>query len=659
MKKILIGLLLVVFTSVINVSAVNVIVTIPSAIDEEYICSSDYIVSSSVDWDKEGEGKVNYYDKEKRDYLTKDVFIKEIKSLEDGIHIVLYDEIAVDEAITVRKIVNINDKEFFLLGSVDAKTYPYESNLDKDFAYLAYYKDNTLQWAKIIRETRYGKLNDGVVLDNAIAVIGDYDSITQNSNVFILLVSFDGKVIYDKEIKGSLNDFSKNIYYKAGNLIFCGVSESKNYDFYPLTKSGYDIFVGNINLETKDLDIYLVGNNGDDLLLKSFNADGYLYIYTYLKGGGFYFNNYTYDQNFKCLIEVDERFEFNNFVAVPALNNQSNEDIFVFNNKIVISNFEYGSNSLSFRLYNKRLEFDAYKSYTIKTINSLIDYKIITKSDKLYLTTLAYKGEGNVYNTNHILDINYQENSYFDKKTLDMQSSILDYSIIDGKIKINVLNKNDATINVLDYVHLQVKHQRKEEDAYYLNDYDVYINGKLVEKKLAKDVAPSNAFGEFIEIYTATLFDYELVLPIEKYYYPKINLKNKEKYDLGVILSFNGKGYLNDEEITNNYKITEAGKYVLEIKGSNGERKVINFDVLDLSYNPDKKNDYIENEFIPYQEYDYLSSKVEINLNQFNIEQIDNYAIIIIFAFIAFGIILGIILPTKANFKFKWRKKDV
>src|SRR5690606_6305350 len=95
-------------------------------------------------------------------------------------------------------------------------------------------------------------------------------------------------------------------------------------------------------------------------------------------------------------------------------------------------------------------------------------------------------------------------------------------------------------------------------------------------------------YGHHEEVFKAE--DIAFMYLINSYYIPsKINVKNSQIYDLGIRLEFNGQGYLNGEEIINEFIIEEVGEYSLVVHGSGGVREIINFKVDNLSLN-DKTN---------------------------------------------------------------------
>lgn len=653
MKNILVGICLVLFMAISEVSASEILVTIPKTLDEDYICSEDLIQDSSVNWGNVGEGRVDYFNKSDMSFLSKDVIISDINRLEEGINIPDISTFNINESITINKIVNVEEGKFFILGKIDNKNYPYVSEIDNKFAYIAYYENNTYQWEMVLKETRYGELVDGVITEAGIAVIGQFESINHMANVFISILSFNKKVIFDQELDGSLNDYARDLYNNNGTLIFTGVSESKDGDYPEFTATGYDIFIGNIDLATFSLNINMTGNDGNDDLISSAFNNGFIYLYVYLRGGGNFYNNNGMLSDFKCILEVNDRYDITIWKSIEELNDLLTEDIFIYNESIVVSYFEYGSSILHFNIYDMKLNFLNHKTFEVPNVSILKEYKIKPYMDNLYLTTLSKSKDDKEINTIHNLDYNFNEKSNYFLNTSLLNNKIIEFDFIDSKLRLNVMDRSSSTLNSLNYSHIKLVRTKKEFPNYYLDDYDIYINSNLMDKELVNSNVPKNAFGVFEDLYSVKLEGLEIVLPIEKYYYPNINLKNKETYDLGVTLKFNGVGYLNDEAISSNYKVEEVGKYVLEIIGSNEERKVINFNILPLSLSPTELEDQEAYLIQTLQSNEIKANITKIEINNEIVDTVDNIAIVIIFSLVCAGIVLGLVLPI--NF---WRKKD-
>src|SRR5690606_938439 len=144
-------------------------------------------------------------------------------------------------------------------------------------------------WEKILKESRYGRLVDGVIVDNGIAILGEYDTLSQKSNVFINIIDYNKQIVFEKELMGSLNEYANNIYFYKNTLVFCGVSESKDKDFMRYSDDGYDIFIGKIHLLTNEFELQMTGNRKNDSLISSSFLNGKLYLYAYFRGEGFYY----------------------------------------------------------------------------------------------------------------------------------------------------------------------------------------------------------------------------------------------------------------------------------------------------------------------------------------------------------------------------------
>ena len=97
-------------------------------------------------------------------------------------------------------------------------------------------------------------------------------------------------------------------------------------------------------------------------------------------------------------------------------------------------------------------------------------------------------------------------------------------------------------------------------------------------------------FGKYYDVVKFVDFNNQKIfLKNEIYVSHNANVKNKEKYQKGFIVTFNGVGLLNGKEINSNYKIDDIGKYLLVIKGENEEEVAIDFEIKDFVNHNDVK----------------------------------------------------------------------
>lgn len=111
-----------------------------------------------------------------------------------------------------------------------------------------------------------------------------------------------------------------------------------------------------------------------------------------------------------------------------------------------------------------------------------------------------------------------------------------------------------------------------------------------------------NDFDSLIFGQYDVIFDYGMfVLHAKTNVMERANVTNGYLYPVGYNLMFSGKGYLNGEEVFNNYAITQAGEYQLRLIGKE-EEILINFTVCDMD--------------IKFKEESLKNSDREVRVNQ-------------------------------------------
>lgn len=651
MKKLSLIFIILISLITINKIKANVIVTLPNTLNNNYIAEEDLIYNSNIEWDKEGRYIIDYFEKENMNFNSVDVIISSLEDLKKGISFSKNKTYIVDEYVKVNKIIHLNNDEYFIIGAIDPKQYPYPSQSEKHYGYLAYFKHDKLIWDKIFKEGRYGKLVDGVITDLGIAVIGEYDSINHEKNVFIDLMSFNNQVIFSKEIMGSLNDYPKSIYYYNNYLYFTGMSDSKDLDFQANTLEGNDIFYGKLSISNQKVEVVTVGNNDNDTLYNSVFIDGKFYLLACLRGEGFYYNNFNNSKNFKCIIEVDEQFEVHNWIAFADESPLGQEKLRMVDENLVLTNLDSKAKKLYIKLFDFKLKLNKEKTFSFSNYNNIFDYEILTFNNKILINGLVSENTKTNLSIYYLFDSNLQTIFEY-REVLNYIPEQIYLESLAGVMRSIYLSSNNELM-VSDITNIRLEKNEFATQISKVKDYLVYINNELKPKvKITNN--QRNTFGSYIELYKVQVGSIEVVIPIEIYVFPNINIYNDEVYDEGLVIKFNGKGYLNDKEISSNYEILDSGKYVLEVIGTNNEKKVINFTVKKLSKKAQELADIEENVFLKTSNQKDLNSNININYQDFAETELDNKALIIVFSITSLGLILGITLPL--NF---WRRKYV
>lgn len=648
MKKLLVFILLL-FSLEITVNA-STLITTPNLLNNSYVANEEFIYENNVNWKTEGEGSISYFQNNNQVLNTKDVKITSLEKLKNGYDVLIMTTNNYNPSVDISRVVTVDENSYFVLGRIETGYYPYDTMDEKMFPYLAYYKNNILQWEKIVKENRYGNLTSAVVINDKIAVYGYYDSLSLGRNVFVNIFDFNKEITFEKELLGSGNDVSDEVYYSNNKLIITGVTNSIDLDFYSLESSEYDVFIGSIHLATNHLKVTKIGNKGIDNLISSTFYNDKLYLLIYFRGEG-YFNPGFNPTNNKAIVVIDQYLEMEDWrtlnIPLTSLVNKVN----YFDNKIIVS-YTSIDNKLYFYILSSHLDFERSTQIILKDVKDINEYKIISE-DNIYLIIKARNQAEQTTLNFYFLDSNYlvTNSSSFIQNYYSSLTHVFNY---DTKINVYLKTFNNYNLNIYSYSNIVIKENKVNTNKYRIDDYDIYLNNKIIPKYKISNNAPSNAYGYYEEKMLGRLEDFEIVIPVNYYYFPLINIIHKDIYDLGVELSFNGTGYLNDELIKTKYKVREAGKYVLEVVGSFNEKKVIHFEVKSLSYNQETSENFPSYtfEFTTLEQYPNL--KVEYIHDVEERKQVDSKSIIITSLFLSLGLGGGLFIPLEF-----WRKKNV
>ncbi len=382
------------------------------------------------------------------------------------------------------------------------------------------------------------------------------------------------------------------------------------------------------------------------------------------------------------------------------------EKVNIYNDKIYLEMMFTGSSGTYYNTINKSYNgkmivvYNNNSSYVLSSIPASYDnYELVFSANGYYLCEKALPY--------HQIDINYVDmenanNSYTLAYNLNQDTKNIKYVSFDNKLIIvenddnfiikiaKIENKN---INIYQYYNVnykcdQIKIYNNEIylfsfmdnivitklviynyqfiDNYQLidncidsikyEDMKIYKNFQEVEIEEKSDFSNLN-FGKYNKKNIKEKNNLKVIYNSKVEVPLKINVNNDENYDIGSILKFNAKAYLNNEAIESGFILNNIGKYQLDILSENDDKQTFYFNVVDKSekeyVNMDFKNIAANKDYAYIQ---YEESKLSFSSNDYDVSLYENkenfYYIIFFVLFISFIISIYLII------KHKKRKKD-
>lgn len=437
-------------------------------------------------------------------------------------------------------------------------------------------------------------------IDELKIAYGNYNIIEKNDN---LEISYKGerlklideynqyKVInYDDYIiifyKQTSNDYLRIIKYNKGKLMFNKVLDNKFIGKFDIIKyDEYYVFVSTVSeyenkiIADKQLEkSYLLQKNAITIIFdENINI-----IDCNLYGGELddYFENIYYDKIKELLYIVGRKqqnsgYDFGNggngslgYILLTLNSDLSIYNYCVFDNPIV--NLEINDSSLMI-----------YTTKEVLMLNTELSLQMSLKIDDECCFGMKMNNLYNAVFTRRELKIfNYLKNKCVYTYQYPFFNEIEevfydeDYLYIsDNKQIVKAIFYND-TVSDKEYIYDYFDNQKVEEELLGLPH-----SFKLERQLYDNDYDPL-VFGQY-----DIIFDYgKFVLYAKTNVLERANVTNDYLYPVGYNLMFSGKGYLNGEEIFNNYAITQEGNYQLKLVGKEKEI-VINFSVCDMDIN--------------------------------------------------------------------------
>lgn len=576
---------------------------------------------------------------------SKETVVTSTNELEKGITLVNQKQITLGtSSYTIRKVLPLNLNETIIVGDVDTGARPYQGINRTSFPFIMHIKNNTIVFNDILDNAGYGIFYDVTLTPNGYCAIGYIETSENNNDIICSEFTFEGCKQREIVFKGSMIDEGYGINYQDGYLNFVGITSSNDFDFKNISQKSVCFGVIEYNK------FLLMGIRGaieeEANLLNVLYDENYVYFST-SNNGMRKVLQYTKDGEAVNFFQLSER-SFKN-MNLTRINDQT------------ISYETYSSNDeMVYYQMDKAMEYCQKKTYSFNEPLYKLDSVIFKKSnDKILLVATMSPIVNGISRLKKTIVLDDKFKVLYENKTniikeeimidvCDFKDVISSYSSLIQNFTLNFVEEDLSFIKALEYFE---ENNRYTKIGYRIriNNADYGLNPKDdIDVDKYQTVTVYEAYSsENLSVFLPSLYECKI----------KMNVVDNEKYDVGVVLSFNGKGYLNGVSIQTNHKITSPGVYTLKVLNNKGEEKSCSFVVEDMSF---LITNSVEDNEIKITRSNYEESlRVTPEKIDFNITKTEERTFSPLLLIILTSLILGIL----AGFLFlklikKWRCND-
>lgn len=640
MKKILVVFGLLIIFCKVKLNASIIISATGIGNDSLLVEDGSQILYSNVDWNKKGKYQVEYYDPLTKTITSKNVIVEDVENLNNGINF-SNDINYISDGLyyNVNKVLFLSPSIYYIVGQVKIS--------DTFIPFIYYFDNNVMQWQYYYNSTYEGEFNDITVSKNGVIAIGECrENDITSKKVIIVEVSPTGKLIHQKIINGEKDGYGHRVFYQ-NNMIYFVTSSASMYRDYQNNKQFKTIYVYHMSNDFENLSNYALRNEGSAVYYDSDFLNGKVYVYMRFVNRGYFVDPYS-ELSFDAIVIIDEHLYLGDYISLANYKTYDNKKIKLVNNQITL--LSSNNNYLNIHTLNTSLEYQFNKQIIIDT-NDIVSFNISYNKNNILLNIIC-EDDNNVQNNikNLVFDFNFQK--------LSSVSNYNEYDIIrgvyyndDGVVCIGGVSKiNNTSIPFIkNFYYLKTVKEIKESNTNIQKYYNLYLNSTKLNFEILDFYTPTK-YGNtlFTSYYESEVL--KVILPYDYFTKPISNITNKNIYDIGFTLDYNGQGLLNGVEIKKYHQILEPGNYVLEMIGTNNERTIYSFSIQKLTNDIDKS----------YNVIDSLQASIDQNINSdiYNqsiieknelkmLESEDKINTIILLPSIIIGILSGIFIPFK------------
>lgn len=620
--------------------------------DDAYLEMKDCILQQhNVRWDKIGSYVAQYYDTVTERFIQRQVEIIQPQQMNDGIMIQksMILDVFNQPDYTILDVVFQTDDSVFVVGSYDPKHEQIQTNFVQTYGFIRYYKNQQLQWERLF-DTTYSYVAQVESTSIGVICLMAY-AVGEGSKLKLLEITPNGNIAREKSFGGNNIHDAWHLRKLDGMLCVLATSNATSGEFSYTYQTQYIVYF-TVDYQTLTIiDTIYFGNNQATKILDIFFDDltNSFYILTFMRGtigrhqnaqGGYQGHFILHIAALSCHHSVQNL----SIMETPRY-------IFTQNNEIVVITEDIlnQTTKVSFYFYSPQMQYKREVNWTYPNQNYRFATFFIQKTifDNVIITVnVSHKTTQETICGGLLLLDPYLH--FFPLVHSNSPTLFLEVYNFD---KIRMLT---ASENIKYHqIYILQKEMITSEDIQYqtYKRERVLFNGSPCIE-LGLPFSNPTIFGAYRIPYTLDETHMRLVLTNTFYIKEQINIQNAT-YDTGIVLEFNGNGFLNDVAIESGYCIDAIGTYSLIVYGTQNERKIINFDVRQLSLGQ-KEIDYSPIHHIEIWWHKEAVDTSDLIPLTTRLREENDEPLIFVYVLLGFScfIALGFVVPIK-----KWGKK--
>lgn len=533
------------------------------------------INKKDVNWNEVGTYSVEYYNHHLGKEGKRNVHIIPADFNSHGSYNNIFTQVS---DFDISEIIEV-DGGYYVCGTVPSYDPFQLTPIEQNYGFIAYLNNEALEWQLTFFD-QYSYVSSIVIIEGQLYALLTIANSTGTS-LKLLEISV-GKIKSELIIADNMVTFGDEMVVINKRLfIICSSSSRTGYLSY-IDDSEY---IGILEIDYHNFAVkksYCFGNIGTNKLLEIDYDDNTIALVIAIDGTAGQFKNLynKFSGNFLVVLDLNLVIQEYRYI-----NHQAIKSFFITaNDYCVIGGSDNGISAwVDIIVMNRNIKYvEVFKREIPGGGNSIHDiYHTRTFAGQNFIGVNIYNRTQKEQQFSGIIEFtNNQSLQHTTFYPSNNQDYLLDDIIISKSGMMLLARRLNNTFKIDEFLGI-----RKESFAFEVIDDTEYHNAKLFLNGNQIGLlgeSDNQVFGHHQELmYIDDIVDVYLM---NRYYVPAhINIKTNQVYDLGIILTFNGSGLLNGEEIENEYCIETVGEYSLIVQGNGEERHIINFRVEALS----------------------------------------------------------------------------